>query len=396
MTPTRYSNFALYIICILVFWAPVARGSVHPWATTVIQLGVLLAGFAVVLESVCYNTSLVSKALLSWPIICILFLCFISTMVSGYFPWDGFFLLLTYALVYFILQIVVRTKQHRDHVIYTIVGTALFLAILGLLKRFEMVHFWEYPELKYSKTWLASSFGNHNHMAGFLEMALPFAVILFFLKENIPRYLLWNIFFVLLITQVLTLSRGGWISSVLSFFFMGFFLLKGSAFKRLRSFWVIGAIALIGVGFILISSPIIKRGLSISQKMEEASFSSRILAWKGTLNLIQEVPFFGTGPGTYSEAFSFHQPPGLSAVFLNAHNDYLQFASDVGLFLWPFFLWFLYRLLNAGISSYPKLAVLTCVFALLVHSTVDFNFHIPSNALLASLICSFPFIEVAE
>ena len=40
---TPYTNAAFYIICVLVAFTPLARGSVHPWATTLIQISILIA-----------------------------------------------------------------------------------------------------------------------------------------------------------------------------------------------------------------------------------------------------------------------------------------------------------------------------------------------------------------
>ena len=44
-------NMPFYIICSLIVFAPLARGSVHPWATTIIQIGIVLAAIFTVIEN---------------------------------------------------------------------------------------------------------------------------------------------------------------------------------------------------------------------------------------------------------------------------------------------------------------------------------------------------------
>ena len=67
--------------------------------------------------------------------------------------------------------------------------------------------------------------------------------------------------------------------------------------------------------------------------------------WKDTLTLIKDFPVSGTGLGTYSYIFPKYRTFADTYRFLRyAHNDYLQFVSEMGVvaivFIAGFFVWY--------------------------------------------------------
>jgi len=87
----------------------------------------------------------------------------------------------------------------------------------------------------------------------------------------------------------------------------------------------------------------------------------------------------------------------VDSVINHAHNDYLELLSESGLIgfgLVVFFLVTVYRSASVELRpgsrsgrSVEMIAVLAAITGLLVHSLVDFNFHIPSNAALFLVMC---------
>ena len=84
-------------------------------------------------------------------------------------------------------------------------------------------------------------------------------------------------------------------------------------------------------------------------------------------------------------------PPGLRNHFTMAHNDYLHFVSELGLMLIPILIWMIIALFRHGFMKLGNLSrlvrgttlgAMSGIFAILVHSMVDFNLHIPANAIL--------------
>ena len=95
--------------------------------------------------------------------------------------------------------------------------------------------------------------------------------------------------------------------------------------------------------------------------------------------------------GAYETAFSTYTKSDGSLRVPQAHNDYLQIIADCGVVGGLIALWFIalaFRAVLRGARSpdplYAGLALASGagMFAMLVHSLLDFNLQLPSNALL--------------
>lgn len=160
--------------------------------------------------------------------------------------------------------------------------------------------------------------------------------------------------------------------------------------------------ALIGVPLamvliVLASTPVVERVRTVTEKGKETSFNSRLVIWGGVAEMIEAHPLHGTGPGTFSTIFTQYQPPGFMSRYFMAHNDYLQFTSEVGILLIPIIVWMIIALYRKGFKKLKNpsrlvrgatLGAMTGVTAILIHSMVDFNLHIPANALLFTVLAA--------
>lgn len=398
---TKYSRISLALICFLTAFTPLARGSVHMWAVTLMQTGVMICIGLLIAESLRLKRPLIPDTPLTRPLAAAMVLAFIS-MIRSEHPAqavEGFLLLLTYAATYFIVRSAVRTRQEQRILVSVIIGTAVFLSVFGLFKRFgaNPFSFWQYDDLKYPATFLSATFGNHNHLAGFLEMALPFLLALFLTRSKKTSTISVLVYLVLILLTVLamSLSRGGWLATAVSLCFMGSVLLSRRGFGNKKLIIGIGTAVLVISVIVLAATPVVERVMTLSEQDPAANMGGRLTAYSGTLNLIRDHLLTGTGPGTYAVAFPGYQPPGLGALYDHAHNDYLEFISDTGIGVIPVLIWILVILFRTGfrLQSHPSrqargisLAVMTAVVAILVHSTGDFNLQIPSNAFLFTVI----------
>ncbi|MCP4021046.1 MAG: O-antigen ligase domain-containing protein [Desulfobacteraceae bacterium] len=333
----------------------------------------------------------------------------ISMLFSNHKPHasGGLFLLLTYIAAYCITQMVVQTRKEQRILIYTIVITALFLSIFGLFKRFGInpFAFWVYDELKYQPDFLASTYGNYNHMAGFIEMALPFLLVLFLTRtRNVTTiFIMIYLSCILMTAQALTLSRGGWISTLGGLTFMISILYFHRRFKKKKLVLTLLCITLAISILLLASPPVVERAVTITQKDVAGNLEARIKTWEGTVDLIKDHPYTGSGPGTYAMVFPRYQLPGLGVQFQKAHNDYLHFIADIGLLIVPIMGWILFVFFKTGFCNLSHssrqirgiaLAAMTSVVAILIHSISDFNLHIPANALTFIIIAGMVKKEV--
>jgi len=362
----------------------------------------LIALTAFLLEKIWTGNWKWIKTPLDLPILALLLLCFLSTIFSLHrltSVWSTI-LLLNYLTIFYLVIQTVRTRSQFKQLIYLIIGIATFLSIFGLFKKFGANPFpwWDYGDLKYSPDFLSATFGNHNHLAGYLEMAIPLILGLFLTGYKGGKlFLMIYLTFLLLTALVLSISRGGWIGSLLGFSFMAIALLTSPYFKRKGFLMALigGSIALALI--VLASTPVVERIRTALQKEEEASLSSRLIVWGGAVKMIGQYPLLGSGPGTFAFAYTKYQPPGLKSHFTMAHNDYLHFTSEVGLPITAIVVWMIIVLYRKGFKKLKNpsrlvrgitIGSMSGITAILFHSVADFNLHIPANALLFTVLAA--------
>ena len=399
----RYALCTRYAIYALLIFTPLARGSVQGWAVSVIHLVTLIALTTFLLgKSLSWNWKWINTPL-DKPILCLLLLCFLSSIFSlhRYTSIWSLILLLNYLTIYYLVIYTVRTRAQFRQLIYIIIGIAIFLSIFGIFKRFGVNPFpwWEYPELKYSADLLSSTYGNHNHLAGYMEMAIPLLLGLFLIGFRGGKlFLLILLTFLMLTALILSLSRGGWIGLLTGLVFMAIALVTDRHFRNKR---LIAALTggFVAVAFIVLAStPVVERIRTFEQKKEIPNLSARVTVWKGVVKMIQDHPLLGTGPGTFATVFTQYQPPGFASRYFMAHNDYLHFISELGLLFFAIIVWMIIVLYKNGFQKLKNpsrlvrgitIGAMSGITAILIHSIVDFNLHIPANALLFTVLAAF-------
>lgn len=130
------------------------------------------------------------------------------------------------------------------------------------------------------------------------------------------------------------------------------------------------------------------RFLQIPQEAD----TGRPVIYTATLALWRDFPLLGVGLGNFQEVFPRYQPPAAGYyIYDYTHNDYLQFLAETGLIGSILLVWCIAGVLWRAAHSWSQVAgeqrlwlagVLTGIVAMLLHSLVDFNLHIPANALL--------------
>jgi O-antigen ligase len=390
----RYSLYALLI------FTPLARASVQPWAITIIHMVTLIALTAFLLEKTMAWDWKWIKTPLDKPFIALLCLCFLSSLFSFHKETSfwSMILLLNYLVIFYLTIHTFRTRTQLRQLVYLVVGMAAFISIFGLFKYFGSNPFpwWEYTDIEQNANRLSATFGNPDHLAGYMEIALPLVMGLFltgFLGAK--RFLLICLTFLLLTALLLTLSRGGWFGAIIGLSFMSLCLFLDRRFKQKKILATLIA-GLFAVALIVLSStPVVERILTLTERDPETNLSCRLIVWGGALHMIENHPVLGTGPGTFAFAYTKFQPPGLSKHYTMAHNDYLHFVSEVGLPLIAIIIWMILSLYRKGFRKLKNpsrlvrgitLGAMSGITAILVHSFGDFNLHIPANALLFTVL----------
>lgn len=118
----------------------------------------------------------------------------------------------------------------------------------------------------------------------------------------------------------------------------------------------------------------------------------RIAAYRSTLRMIADYPWFGTGLGTFAWSFPAYRSPEISmwGVWDIAHNTPLELASEVGLplagavcFGWVIILGLLiYGIRTRRRDTIIPLAAFSVSILGNLHSWVDFSLQIPGYAIV--------------
>lgn len=273
------------------------------------------------------------------------------------------------------------------------------------------------------------TFANSNHYANYLALALMLYIwsawdslvpgthgrpeALAHRFDTRPFAALWVGGGLLLVMGILmTRSRGAILSGLpVAALATGWLIAisrrRGGGWRRIAAIvaaLVIAAVALLGVDFVL-------SRFSVGELAGSAAFRST-LARTSLEGAAQFWPW-GAGWGVYGAVYPRFQPPTIPGAAGYAHQDYVQMLFEGGIFaviLASVFSWLVVRRavgMARLVARKHRIRRETVAAALsglgllgfLLHSLVEFNMHIPANAILASLLAGVylkPLADLAE
>jgi O-antigen ligase len=248
----------------------------------------------------------------------------------------------------------------------------------------------------------SGTFISPNNLSGFLEMILPLGLAVVLISRAKPTLKVFVGYATLVILGgiAVSLSRGSWISVGLVLIILFALLISYRAY-RIPSIALL--IVLVGAGIYLAPRAyIFKARVDQFSQNDQFNDSARLDLWEPAVQLWKEDIWWGIGPNHYNFRFREFRPQTEQYQPDRVHNDYLNTLTDYGiagfvLVLSAFMLLFWgvrktwpYVRKNSGdlgSGNSNKFALLVGaslgLLAILFHSTVDFNMHIPSNAILA-------------
>ena len=148
----------------------------------------------------------------------------------------------------------------------------------------------------------------------------------------------------------------------------------------------------------------ISDGNSLQMVRREESVEQRSMAARVATQIVGDFPLLGTGGGTFQLAFPHYRSAQVFGFYDHAHNDYVEFASEVGLLgflllamMVVYSAWCSVKLLLRSHDQLARgmaFASLMGLTSLLIHGAVDFNFQNPANAMLFMIVLSFPYLTV--
>ena len=390
MNSGLYKNIIWYGLAAATVFAPVVLGANRLWTVTVIEfaaLSLIFIWFWHMNNKTGWNFK---RTALDLPILGFALLAVVST-IFGIYLHAGLISLAWLFAVIAIYYIVINNfgirSVERFMFLIVFVGTALSFFGLGQL-------FLGWPSSWWAGDgFMASTYVNHNHFAGYLEMAIPLALGLFCAQKTLLRRLGLAFCTAIMVTAfVLAQSRGGWVSLTIATLFVTYYLSRKKAIRRYVFFVIALLVVLVFTVLYSGEDSVSARLGSMTNAKGDASFMTRVKIWQGTIDMIKHNPVIGTGIGTLEWGFPHYRPEGLYFRADYAHNDYLQMAAEMGILVLPIMVWILIIILKKGneLLKQPAYAgITTGLVSIILHGFVDFNFHIPANMMLFALLCSF-------
>ncbi len=228
------------------------------------------------------------------------------------------------------------------------------------------------------------TFPDPHMLAFFLNLAIFTCLGLLFSQRK-RKVLYIFIFFVLIIANLLTFSRGGYLGMVVAFaVLLGIFWNKIKKSYR----WSILGLGLIFISGLLLWTPVAQRFAS-SFDFSEGSNIGRLGIWKEALGVISEHPW-GVGIGNYSLAV---KPLADYRDPIYAHNAYLDIVAESGIpagFFWIAFLVFAFWKFKKKTQKEPFfLGISLAIVAFSVHSLVETPIYSPVVMIAFLLLVSF-------
>jgi O-antigen ligase len=455
-----YQKIIEYGILSVIVFSPLPAASVYEWSILVIQLVVLVMMAAYVLmREKPQNNELISRTL-KWPgylfsglFVFILFQIiplprFIIALLSpNTYSFQALFSpdfssarfmslslipshtfregleLFAYFLLGFLIIKNVTTRKQIKRIVYVLVIMGFFEAFYGM---YEMYN--KNPRLLFLKKVhyvdvVTGTFVNRNHLSGYLEMIIPIALgliiarislfslaglkwrdkILRLSEKGLSMNLLLSAGIVVMAVAIIfSESRSG--VFILIFTFIIFFELTVLYFGRVkeRQKWIKNFLK---VSFVIITIVALNVGIgSVIERfaLDDLLHEGRPVVWGKVVEIIGDYPLFGTGLGTFASIYPAYDESGKSVRYSHAHNDYLEFLSELGIVglillfgglafivVSSFLIW--------RVRRHPEVKGLALggivgIIAILIHSITDFNLHIPANMVLFTVILTLTLV----
>ena len=403
-------KFVRFGICALVAFGVAAHGGVEDWARAVLETGagLLFLAWAVLFCISDDEEKQVVVTPLLPPLVVLAFvalgqLLFRAT-ASTYSTRMELNLLVADCIVLFLAAQVFRTSDDWKTFIWFVMGFGFLVTIFGILQQltFNGKLYW-FREMRYG----GIPFGpyvNRNHFAGFVELVFPVALVPLVLgKVRKERWIVVGIFGLLPIGALfLSASRGG----VISFGVQLAVLILMMVLRRAGGKHALAGGVVVLLAFLLVSWLGVRQVLDRFSSLQslEVTTGKRASMRQDTWRIFLDHRWTGTGLGTIQSVFPAYETLYDGKVVNHSHNDYLEALAETGLaggvcclcFLGGLFFVSLRQLLQVDKSFAAALhlsGLVACV-GFLVHSFVDFNLHIPANALLFFLMAHLATSEV--
>jgi len=358
-----------------------------------------------------------------WPPVCWAVVAFALYAIARYLTAEIEYVAraeMIQAVMYAFLFLAIVNNLHRQESAQIITLTLVFLAMA--ISFYAVYQFVTHS----TKVWIliepyshraTGTFISPNNLSGFLEMILPLglAYTITSRMKALPKVFTGYASLAIIAGIVVTVSRGSWVATALALALF-FFILMFHHTHRVPAMTLLACIIIGGIFFVPRNVFFASRAKTLQNLNDnvagEGDGDGRFGIWHAAVQLWHEDPWWGIGPAHFNYRFGKYRPEIIQASPDRVHNDYLNTLTDYGiigaaivliawvmLFACAVWTWRYVRGSPNTLGDHRsnKLALVLGasigLVAILIHSFLDFNMHIPANAIvtvtLMALLASY-------
>ncbi len=384
-------------LCAVLFFAILAFGAVDEWSTFVFEAGVALLFLTWVAKQIFSAELKLAGSPLYLPAVCFLAVPLAQLLLhTSSYPYATKYELLqylSYGIVLLIATECLRQEDTREKFGVILIGFGVLYAFYAMAQELTSSgrFFWFYTPRFHGSIY--GSYVNHDHYAGLMEMLVPFPLVIAMgrMLRGAQRVLVGFCAVLMATTIVLSGSRGG----MIAFAFEVFAFIALTLYQKRNPRIALATFALCGavLGFLLF----LGKG-KVLGRLGNLGPDMRLKMSRDCLRIFAHKPLLGWGLGTFPTIYPSFRSFYTNLFVNEAHNDYAQLLVETGLLGFGLMVWFVFRLYRHGFPTSRRwefkwdaavsLAALLGCTALLLHSLVDFNLHIPANAAMFYVLCA--------
>lgn len=393
------------VLAILVF-APLAMGAVSAPEFLVVQALTVAVMFLWILRIV-FSTDL----RFFWPPLCWAVLAFSLYAIARYLTADIEYVArfemiqtLMYAFLFFAIVNNLTSRESTQAISFTMIFLAAGVSCLAVWQ--FMTHsnrIWNIISPYQGRA--SGTYISPNNFSCFLEMVLPLALAYFLAGRIRPLTRVFLVYATLAmgVGLAVTFSRGGWVAAAIGLVS----LLTVMIFSRRHRLPAIVLLVVLLAGGSAFVTKYLSRTFSYVQRVEGAKQNGsvdlefRSQMWQAAKKMWADHFWLGVGPAHYDYRFRQYRPETVQARPDRAHNDYLNLLADwgttggiivaAGMLVFAVSLAKTWKAIRPADNDFGGgmsnrfaffLGASAALLALAAHSVVDFNLHIPANAIL--------------
>ncbi len=266
------------------------------------------------------------------------------SLLGNYGSYDGWYAAAAFAVVTMVLAESLDVTDVRRALGAVTFGGGMVVVVYGLIQlhdtelvgaKWDFIH-WNLGSFSRD---IFSTFGNPNHLGGYLAILLPVALVVGVSAKRWPYRVLTGLFVVVLLAELIrTSARGAWVAAIASVVVLAIYLVP--EIKRRPAPYLGGTgavVVLAAAGMAVKGRHFLGHSLStLFQSGGNTSVEQRFEIWKGAGQIVLHHPVTGLGPDAFALVYPQYQSAkwvaGLGPNYLvnGAHDIFMNYVADQG------------------------------------------------------------------